>query len=620
MEKEKGLRENIFNPLSLGAIKAKGWLKQQLQIQARGLTGHVDEIWEDLGPNNQWLGGEKDGWERGPYYADGLIALAYLLDDKELINKSMTWVEAFLSHQSQDGWIGTEKPGEDKDHWPVFIVMKVLSQYYEVSGDKRVIRAMTRFFRYLDQNIDREKLFSWAKFRWADLVISIQWLYQRTEEDFLLSLSAKLKEQGYNWQEHFTNFQYKKKDNRIKHETHVVNNAMGLKTPAIWYKHSGSDYDLKAVYKGLANLDKFHGQVTGVFSGDEHLSGKSPSQGTELCAVVEYMFSLEKMIAVLGDSLLADQLEKITFNALPATFTADMCAHQYDQQVNQVICNVAERDWTNDPDANIFGLEPNFGCCTANMHQGWPKYVKHLWMKTEEKGLAAICYSPCQVSTIIAHKKVSIIEETDYPFKDKITFKMELTEPVTFPLSLRIPSWAKEAEIKLSDGQIIRPDAGSFYKIKREWSSGDVVELVLPMEVKVERRYNGAISITRGPLIYSLKLEEEWKLIDGTPPFGDWEVYPTTNWNYGLLIDLNQPEQFVDVNIRSVGKVPFSNQEAPVEIKIKGKYLNNWQLKKNSAAPIPLSPVRSDNKLEELTLIPYGCTNLRITEFPLLIE
>ena len=617
------LKPNSFNFLPLGSIKPLGWLRKQLQIQADGLTGHIDEFWEDLGPNNKWLGGDKEGWERGPYYADGLVPLAYLLDDEKLKKKARIWIDAFLDNQDEEGWIGPEEPAEKRyekhDPWPVFVVLKVLTQYYEASKDNRVIQVMNGFFRYLKKHSEKYPLFSWGKYRWAELVLSIHWLYEQTKEIWLLELAEIVSKQGYNWQKHFTDFKYTKKSLEIKLETHVVNNAMGIKTPAVWFRQSGKNYDREAVYQALENLDKFHGQVTGVFTGDEYLAGKSPSQGTELCAIVEYMFSLEILISILGDPKFADRLEMITFNALPATFKPDMWAHQYDQQVNQVICNIAERDWTNDPDANIFGLEPNFGCCTANMHQGWPKYVKNLWMATDDNGLVAIAYSPCILTTTVGDcKEITIIEETNYPFDDKIIFKIEGVESVLFPISFRIPSWAEDARIKLPDGEIKSPKPGSFYKIERKWYSGDVVELRLPMEIRTERRYMGSVAIYRGPLVYSLKIGEDWKLISGTPPHGDWEVYPTTLWNYGLKLNTDNPDNSIQVNLKSLNNMPFSPEGAPVGLVVKGRILPNWKLEGNSAGPIPQSPIKSHEKLEELTLIPYGCTNLRITEFPLL--
>jgi len=625
-ENGNGLQSKAFRTLPLGTVKPLGWLRQQLQIQADGLSGHIDEFWPDLGPDNQWFGGSREGWERGPYYADGLVPLAYLLDDAEMKAKAQRWVEAFIDGQRDDGWIGPvqgvlgSRKYPEYDPWPVFIVCKVLTQYQEATGDERVIPVLLKFCRYLEENLDSRPLESWAKFRWADFVLTVHWLYERTGEKWLLNLAEKVKQQGYDWQDHFVNFRHQKRELTINMETHVVNNAMGIKAPGVWYRQSSDPRDREAVHIGLKNLDKFHGQVTGVFTGDEHLAGKNPSQGTELCAVVELMFSLEQLIAILGDSLLADRLEKIAFNALPAAFSPDMWAHQYDQQVNQVICSIAERDWTNGPDANIFGLEPNFGCCTANMHQGWPKFAANLWMGTPDNGLVAVAYGPSVVTAKVGEngQEVSVIEETDYPFDETLQFTIQSARPVTFPLTFRVPSWAKGAVLTLPDGEIIALQAQSFQTVLREWQPGDKLILTLPMEVEIERRYQGAVAVVRGPLVYSLKLGESWKHIGGVQPHADWEVYPTTPWNYGLAVDLSNPSKSIKVSKKPVGHMPFSPEGAPIELRVNGRLVPEWKLVGSSAGPIPHSPTRSWEKVEKLTLIPYGCTNLRVTEFPLL--
>ena len=59
---------SAFYPLPLASIKPKGWLRRQLEIQAHGLSGHLDEFWPDLGPTSGWLGGDGESWERGPYF------------------------------------------------------------------------------------------------------------------------------------------------------------------------------------------------------------------------------------------------------------------------------------------------------------------------------------------------------------------------------------------------------------------------------------------------------------------------------------------------------------------------------------------------------------------------
>jgi hypothetical protein len=142
-----------------------------------------------------------------------------------------------------------------------------------------------------------------------------------------------------------------------------------------------------------------------------------------------------------------------------------MWAHQYDQQVNQVAATVARRNWDNGPDANIFGLEPNFGCCTANMHQGWPKFVKSMVMGNPDGGLALITYGPCEAILHLPTGRVKLVEETNYPFDGKITLHLSLTTPANFPLILRIPAWASGAIVSTGD-HLEYPQPGSFTGLK----------------------------------------------------------------------------------------------------------------------------------------------------------
>ena len=160
-----------------------------------------------------------------------------------------------------------------------------------------------------------------------------------------------------------------------------------------------------AVFSGIEKYDKNHGQAGGKFSADEHLSGKSPAQGTELCTVVEYMYSLEELYAIFGENRLADRLELLAYNALPGTTTPDIWSHQYDQQSNQVSVSSAKRDWSSNFDySNIYGFMPNFGCCLANMHQGWPKFVESMWMATNDNGLALVAYGPSVVKAKVGKR------------------------------------------------------------------------------------------------------------------------------------------------------------------------------------------------------------------------
>ena len=632
------LADAPFYPLPLTAIKPRGWLKRQLRIQADGVTGKIDEIWKDLDSNSGWLGGTGEDWERGPYYMDGLVPLAYLLDDPKLIAKAEKWVGWTLKNQRADGSIG---PVKNDAWWSRMIMMKVLIQYYEATNDRRVIPLLSKYAAYHLKYAKEKPLNEWAKYRWGDEVMSLLWLYNRTGDAKLIELANLMHDQGFDWRGQFDDFKFTEKmtteklglneelsnNNELALSVHGVNNGMALKTETIWSQLSKDENDRLAGGKMLGLLDEFHGLPNGMFSGDEHLAGKNPSQGVETCAVVETMFSLEQLVAVTGNPSFADRLEKIAFNALPGAFNADMSAHQYDQQPNQIRADIAKRDWsTNGDESNVFGFEPWFGCCTANQHQGFPKFAANLWMATADDGIAAIAYAPSEVKTFIKNQTpVSITENTEYPFRGAINFIVNAAKPTVFPLTLHIPAWADGATVKVNGINQKGVVAGSFYRLKRTWKTGDQVEINFPLKTLTTEGFNNSIAVTRGPLVFSLPIAEKItvqkaKMNNPAPTAAtDYNYQPTAAWNYALLITDGGIEKSVEVINKSIGEYPFSPNGSPIELRVKAKRLPQWTEELNSAGAPPPSPVKSDEKTETITLIPYGAAKLRITAFPFVL-
>lgn len=642
------LLRNAYIRLPLGSVRPEGWLKDQLEAQAAGLTGNLDDFWPDL-VSSSWHGGDGEAWERGPYYLDGLVPLAFLLDDPGLKAKVMKWIEPLLASSQDSGWYG---PAKNKDRWPLAVANKVLMQYYEATGDQRAMEVLRKYFRYLHDTPPDWPDKDWRGVRAMENAVTGYWLFRQTGEKWILETIESIEKNSYDWTAYYEKFPWDSvsvADKKIPLNwkadgltAHVVNNAMAIKYPGLWFQQSGDKRYRDAVTAGIKKYDINHGQVAGRFSGDEHLSGNTPDRGSELCSVVEYMFSMEELYEILGDNSLADRLELLTFNALPGTTSPDMWSHQYDQQSNQVLVTAAKRAWTSNGDyANIYGLMPEFACCLANMHQGWPKFTESLWMATNDNGVAAVSYSPSTlVAKVAGGRTVNIEEVTEYPFRGDVTLKIKTDRPVRFPVYLRVPGWSGAITFSYK-GKTLTAQAGESARLYEKWDDGDTITFGIPLKIRTERRCNNSMAVLRGPLYFSLRIKKDYKNVKiNYDNFGykgsvDWEIYPESAWNFGLMYDTGNPERGFEVNENRITKYPFADKgdmiwavdsgryiiwekDAPVVIKTRGMLIPEWKIKNNSADLPPVSPVKPEGTAEIIELVPYGAAKLRITEFPVI--
>lgn len=641
------LKLKPYLELPLGSIKPQGWLNEMLLSQKNGATGQLDKLYPSvMGSRNGWLGGDGDQWERGPYWIDGLLPLAYILDDAALKAKVQPWIEWTIKSQRADGYFGPStdygfekglQRNNSQDWWPKMVMLKILQQYYSATGDQRVVKLFDGYFKYQLKTLPEKPLGNWtfwAEYRSADNLQAVYWLYNITGEKYLLELGNILHKQGYDFTDMFLNRDDLSRINTI----HGVNLAQGIKEPIIYYQQDPDKKYINAVKKGLADIRKFNGQPQGMYGADEALHGNNPTQGSELCSAVEMMFSLEKMMEITGDLQFADHLERIAFNALPTQVSDNFMTRQYFQQPNQVKISrdIHNFDINHGETDILFGLLTGYPCCTSNMHQGWPKFTQNLWYATPDKGIAALVFSPSIVKAKVAGgTEVIINEETNYPFDETIKFTLSMdskTKNVSFPFHLKIPSWTKNATITIN-GKLWEAEltSNSVEVINRSWISGDVVELKLPMHVETSTWYENAMAVERGPLVYALKVEEEWskkEVTDDKSRYGDefYEVSARSPWNFGILDFPKEKTQetFSVIRRENNSKYPWNLKNSPIEIKVKGKQMPAWTLYNDMAGPQPYSRIiygmKSVNQLPEteLTLIPYGCTTLRISEFPVI--
>lgn len=598
---------NKWNFYTSKEIKPQGWLRSQLEIQAKGLSGNLHKIWPDI-RDSAWIGGNREGWERVPYWLDGFIPLAYLLENDEMIAVVKKYIDAILGMQQPDGWIcPCEKEKRAKyDTWAIQLICKTLKVYYDCSGDGRIpqviYRVMKNYYELLKSG--EIKLFGWGRYRWFESFVSLNFLYEKYNEDWIRDLAKIIKEQGYDYDS--VTEKWKKPSHKWQMSTHIVNMTMMLKAEAVSHDLLGKEYTDNAE-KLRTILDKYNGTAFEGFTGDEVLSGLDPTKGTELCAVVEQMYSYEEIFAHTGENKWAERLEIIGFNALPATLSEDMWTHQYVQQVNQIACEktMIMAPWsTNGPYAHTFGLEPNYGCCTANFNQGWPKFALSPFMHNGDTIINSL-----MLPSVLKDDGITIKLKTDYPFENKMHYSINSDKAFNF--IIRIPSFAKKLKVNGENSTVNDLE----FAIK----TGETeIEVEFEATPYLKKRPNDLYALQMGSLLFSVPIKYEKKMREYTKkgverkfPYCDYQFVPQTPWNYGYSDD-----DFA-VKFNGIGDIPFSQENPPVTIKANMQKIN-WGLKfpyRSVARKTPKSriPVSAAEKID---LCPYGCAKLRMTEMP----
>jgi hypothetical protein len=291
---------------------------------------------------------------------------------------------------------------------------------------------------------------------------------------------------------------------------------------------------------------------------------------------------------------------------------------------NMILCDSANKSPGVQNDGPMFLFDPHrHRCCQHNVAHGWPYYAEHLWLAAPGNGLAAVLYAPCKVTAKVGGgREVAITESTRYPFDEGIELTINTAKPVQFPLYLRVPLWCERPKLAINlRNVLVKGRPGSYIVISRQWANGDKVCLELPMKITttVWKKNKNSVSVNRGPLTYSLKIGEKYVRAGGTDEWPAWEIHPTTDWNYGLVLSESDPASAFEAVQKDwpANGQPFEANAAPIELRAKAKKIPQW--KKDHfglVGELQQSPAKSVEPTETVTLIPMGCARLRISAFP----
>ena len=623
---------NKFNKLKIVNIHPQGWIKTFLERQKTGLTGNINvagypydtKMWA----TEKIKGSQKAWWpyEQTAYYIDGANRLGYLLDDDSLLNIAKVQTQYVLDHISPEtGRVSTNL--QDRwERWPYAPFFRTFMTNYEVSGDRKIVDALHKHYLTFTAKdfADDLELANVEEICWLYGITKDQKLLDIAEEAYRLFKSdIKYRNRSEGGEEHNIVFG----SDRVP-DMHGVVYLELVKIPAILYSYTGNKAYLDEAENGIAKMEKHHMLISGLPSSTEHFKGISDLAGHETCNTAVFPHSYGYLMRINGNAKLGDKIEKAVFNAGIGSVTKDFKSHQYFSAPNQILATMESNLYGHNPARMAFAPGHDVECCTGNVNRFMPYYVEQMWLSGANNGLVAALYGPSSVSAKVGKNQtaIEITEETKYPFSETINFKFSVKEKVTFPFLLRIPEWTDSPKITINGKKTeLKIIPGTFFKLEREFSNGDIISLSIPMKVKTSSWPNNQIGVERGPLVYSYSIPKKESIIKdyerSNENFPAYEMHPKGSWNYALSLSNGE----IEVEQNEIKNYPWDEGNSPIKIKVPVKKVNNWKLEKVAdyqlsydvfKTPSIPEKLELNDELEYIELVPYGGTTLRVTLFP----
>jgi DUF1680 family protein len=669
-----------FRPLPAGSISPRGWLEEWARVNAGSWLLDYARQHDPRVYGRFWNRSESgavaftDKNETvGPpdyaaYFADGLLRYAQMLPDSDLAREATVWLDCVLASQDEDGYIGAFAPGARWQNWlEVFtqtLLIEALLSRYEATAEPLLLQACERAAGSQIQAW-RAGLQSAADpfgtvWEGRDATLRIIFgahgtvtvglmskLYGLTGNaaylDFARDVMATCgKVQAY--LEPHPKLFFTRHEDALAGEHNVMETEhVGL--PAMLYEYDGNPQLLAASRAAWDMMVRYHLSVTGTPTGDEPMLRVGPRENAEHCGAVEWIITGAALARVTGETRYADEIERAAYNAYPAARSPDGMMVAYMHTPNQLVA----AEWSSSPfytdiescSRQHYHTAHEPLCCNANSPRGLAHFIDCLVLRADD-GLVVSCYGPCVAHAALPDAGLVTLEMiTRYPFEDTVILNVSPAVAASFALYLRIPGWCRAAALSVNGEPVALPvQPGAYAVLRRTWQPGDRVELRFDNSVRLIQWMRSqadfdirapAVVLQRGPLTFALPVKEDWRQFTAPAQapvqvpshVRSCRVLPAEGaaWNYALCIDPAQPP--ADLPLVELSVPPGSRpwEYAAVGLRVPARRVVNWRMDGEPDHPmtpgLPYKPMLLADEIETVTLVPFGCTHLRMTYLPL---
>ena len=638
-----------FHHLPLGAIKAEGFLRDQMLLGKDGMAGHLYELepemiyypYIDKRPVPAWSGDGANvpGWGAeisGNYWA-GYIQHAFVLDDPEMKEIATNWVNNMLKNRQADGYLGTYID-EDDDIYDDYnaqntCAMRGLLAFYEATGRKDVLDAVHDCMLWFTDKWAGDKK---TVYSGQTLIEGMILTYWHTGDTRLVDFAEEYLE--YICTRDLCRMSYKSmlEDKHQYLATHTVAVAHHLMNPALVYSATGREELLRASLRKLGQLREKSMHITGSpVSIAEYLGPVCATAETEYCNYAVLNTSYAFLSCITGEARFGDYMETLFYNGAQGGRKKDERAIPYLNAPNQIF---AARDSSAFcGDHQMYAPVYTTSCCPVNSVRVVPEFIRGMLVADFDDNIYTMAYGPCSIS----YKGIEFEEKTNYPFRNSVVFEMKCEKE--FALNLKIPEWSKGYIVKLNGEEQNLNEKDSFVTLNRLWKKGDTVEITFKAEIEVsviddtDAASKYPLAVSYGALIFALQLPEKWTAVHGNPmtPLPEgwswWDVTPTyvdadieeihervgmRRYQYSWNVAVDENWSAKDFEIEEIEPCGYAWANPMIKLHThcyKAPFLT---------APYQNKTLETFEKYQTVTekipleLVPFGCTALRITYFP----